>query len=71
MACAGTCRKKGLQYLQHPVSCRHVKFRTAALSGYLDRIMEGQYDTLMQDDTGSVLEDSIYKAVVLLREGHG
>lgn len=42
--------------------------RTAALSGYLDRIMEGQYDTLMQDDTGSALEDSIYKAVVLLRE---
>ena len=42
--------------------------RTAALSGYLDRIMEGQYDTLMQDDAGSALEDSIYKAVVLLRE---
>ena len=42
--------------------------RTAALSGYLDRIMEGQYDTLMQHDTGSELEDSIYKAVVLLRE---
>ena len=42
--------------------------RTAALSGYLDRIMEGQYDTLMQYDTGSALEDSIYKAVVLLRE---
>ena len=42
--------------------------RTAALSGYLDRIMEGQYDTLMQDETGSALEDSIYKAVVLLRE---
>ena len=42
--------------------------RTAVLSGYLDRIMEGQYDTLMQHDTGSELEDSIYKAVVLLRE---
>ena len=42
--------------------------RTAGLSGYLDRIMEGQYDTLMQHDTGSELEDSIYKAVVLLRE---
>ena len=42
--------------------------RTAVLSGYLDRIMEGQYDTLMKDDTGSALEDSIYKAVVLLRE---
>ena len=42
--------------------------RTEALSGYLDRIMEGQYDTLMKDDTGSALEDSIYKAVVLLRE---
>lgn len=42
--------------------------RTAALSGYLDRIMEGQYDTLMQYDTGSALEDGIYKAVVLLRE---
>ncbi len=42
--------------------------RTAALSGYLDRIMEGQYDTLMQYDTSSALEDSIYKAVVLLRE---
>nr|WP_300815919.1 HAMP domain-containing sensor histidine kinase [uncultured Acetatifactor sp.] len=42
--------------------------RAAALSGYLDRIMEGQYDTLMQDGTGSALEDSIYKAVVLLRE---
>ena len=41
--------------------------RTAVLSGYLDRIMEGQYDTLMQH-TGSELEDSIYKAVVLLRE---
>ena len=41
---------------------------TAALSGYLDRIMEGQYDTLMKDDTGSALGDSIYKAVVLLRE---
>ena len=43
--------------------------RTEALSGYLDRIMEGQYDTLMQYDTGSALEDSIYKTVVLLREG--
>ena len=42
--------------------------RTVALSGYLDRIMEGQYDTLMKDDTGSALGDSIYKAVVLLRE---
>lgn len=42
--------------------------RTAVLSGYLDRIMEGQYDTLMKGDTGSALEDSIYKAVVLLRE---
>lgn len=42
--------------------------QTAALSDYLDRIMEGQYDTLMQDGTGSDLEDSIYKAVVLLRE---
>ena len=42
--------------------------RTAALSGYLDRIMEGQYDTLMKEDTGSALGDSIYKAVVLLRE---
>ncbi len=42
--------------------------RTEALSGYLDRIMEGQYDTLMKDDAGSALEDSIYKAVVLLRE---
>ena len=42
--------------------------RTAVLSGYLDRIMEGQYDTLMRHDTGSELEDSIYKAVVLLRE---
>ena len=38
------------------------------LSVYLDRIMEGQYDTLMQYDTSSALEDSIYKAVVLLRE---
>ncbi len=41
---------------------------TAALSGYLDRIMEGQYDTLLKEDTGSALGDSIYKAVVLLRE---
>ena len=47
---------------------REDKKRTAVLSGYLDRIMEGQYDTLMQHDTGSELEDSIYKAVVLLRE---
>ena len=47
---------------------RETEKRTAALSGYLDRIMEGQYDTLMQYDTGSALEDSIYKAVVLLRE---
>ena len=43
--------------------------RTEELSIYLDRIMEGQYDTLMQYDTGSALEDSIYKTVVLLREG--
>ena len=42
--------------------------RTEALSGYLDRIMEGQYDILMQEDISSALEDSIYKAVVLLRE---
>ena len=47
---------------------RETEKRTAALSGYLDRIMEGQYDTLMQYDAGSALEDSIYKAVVLLRE---
>lgn len=47
---------------------REVERRAAALSGYLDRIMEGQYDTLMQYGTGSALEDSIYKAVVLLRE---
>lgn len=47
---------------------RETEKRTVALSGYLDRIMEGQYDTLMQDDTSSALEDSIYKAVVLLRE---
>lgn len=47
---------------------RETEKRTAALSGYLDRIMEGQYDTLMQDEAGSALEDSIYKAVVLLRE---
>ena len=47
---------------------KEAEMRTAALSGYLDRIMEGQYDTLMQHDTGSELEDSIYKAVVLLRE---
>lgn len=47
---------------------RETEKRAAALSGYLDRIMEGQYDTLMQDGTGSALEDSIYKAVVLLRE---
>ena len=47
---------------------REDKKRTAVLSGYLDRIMEGQYDTLMKDDIGSALEDSIYKAVVLLRE---
>ena len=47
---------------------REDKKRTAVLSGYLDRIMEGQYDTLMQHDAGSALEDSIYKAVVLLRE---
>lgn len=44
--------------------------RTEALSGYLDRIMDGQYDTMLQqsDIAGSALEDSIYKAVVLLRE---
>ena len=45
--------------------------RMEALSGYLDGLMEGQYDTLMQklEGTDSPLEDSIYKAVVLLREG--
>ena len=53
-------------YWQH--KAQEAEKRTEALSGYLDRIMEGQYDTLMQDDTGSVLEDRIYKAVVLLRE---
>ena len=53
-------------YWRH--KARETEKRTAALSGYLDRIMEGQYDTLMQKDMGSVLEDSIYKAVVLLRE---
>ena len=42
--------------------------RTAALSDYLDCIMEGQYDTLMQYDANSSLEDGIYKVVVLLRE---
>lgn len=44
--------------------------RTESLSGYLDRIMDGQYDTMLQqpDIAGSALEDSIYKAVVLLRE---
>ena len=42
--------------------------KTEALSGYLDRIMEGQYDTMVQEDAGSALEDGIYKAVVLLRE---
>lgn len=53
-------------YWRH--KARETEKRTAALSGYLDRIMEGQYDTLMQYDTGSALEDGIYKAVVLLRE---
>ena len=53
-------------YWRHKV--QEAEKRTAALSGYLDRIMEGQYDTLMQEDTGSALEDSIYKTVVLLRE---
>ena len=53
-------------YWRH--KAREVEKRTAALSAYLDRIMEGQYGTLMQYDTGSALEDSIYKAVVLLRE---
>lgn len=53
-------------YWRH--KAREAEKRTAALSGYLDRIVEGQYDTLMQDDTDSVLEDSIYKTVVLLRE---
>lgn len=53
-------------YWRHKM--KEAEKRTAALSGYLDRIMEGQYDTLMQHDTGSELEDSIYKAVVLLRE---
>jgi signal transduction histidine kinase len=47
---------------------RETEKRTEALAGYLDRIMEGQYDTLIQYDTGLGLEDSIYKAVVLLRE---
>lgn len=47
---------------------RETEKRAAALSGYLDQISEGQYDTLMQDGTGSALEDSIYKSVVLLRE---
>ena len=40
--------------------------RTAALSGYLDRIMEGQYDTLMQHDTGSELEDSMWVLMVYI-----
>ncbi len=53
-------------YWRH--KAQEVQKRTEALSGYLDRIMDGQYDTLMLDDTGSALEDSIYKAVVLLRE---
>ncbi len=53
-------------YWRH--KAQEVQKRTEALSGYLDRIMDGQYDTLMPDDTGSALEDSIYKAVVLLRE---
>ncbi|MCM1541848.1 MAG: HAMP domain-containing histidine kinase [Blautia sp.] len=47
---------------------REAEKRAAALSGYLDQISEGQYDTLMQDGVNSALEDSIYKAVVLLRE---
>ena len=40
------------------------------LSDYLSRIMEGQYDTMLQQsgDACSPLEDGIYKAVVLLRE---
>ncbi len=53
-------------YWRH--KAQEVQKRTEALSGYLDRIMDGQYDTLMPDDTSSALEDSIYKAVVLLRE---
>ena len=53
-------------YWRHKM--KEAEKRTVALSGYLDRIMEGQYDTLMKDDTGSALGDSIYKAVVLLRE---
>ena len=53
-------------YWRHKM--KEAEKRTAALSGYLDRIMEGQYDTLMKEDTGSALGDSIYKAVVLLRE---
>jgi len=49
---------------------QEVQKRTEALSGYLDRIMDGQYDTMLQqsDIAGSALGDSIYKAVVLLRE---
>ena len=53
-------------YWRHKM--KEAEKRTVALSGYLDRIMEGQYDTLMKEDTGSALGDSIYKAVVLLRE---
>ena len=55
-------------WLYRRCTARETEKRTAALSDYLDRLMEGQYDTLMQYDTGSALEDSIYKAVVLLRE---
>lgn len=49
---------------------QEAKKGTEALSHYLNKIMEGQYDTMMQQ-YGAVrlpLEDSIYKAVVLLRE---
>lgn len=53
-------------YWRHKM--KEAEKRTVALSGYLDRLMEGEYDTLMKDDTGSELEDSIYKAVALLRE---
>ena len=39
--------------------------RTEALSGYLDRIMEGQYDTLIQYDVGSALGGQHYiKAII-------
>ena len=53
-------------YWRH--KAREAENRTAALSGYLDKIMMGQYDTMIQSDADSALEDSIYKAVVLLRE---